>query len=76
LPDTQIFSTGIEFDYDTLAGRLRELAYLNAGIEIIFTDYRLALLRVISRGCSTYHYAGGISEYIEYINSDKQPTPR
>lgn len=73
LPDTQIFSTGIEFDYDTLAGRLRELAYLNAGIEIIFTDYRLALLKSDQPRVSTYHYAGGISEYIEYINSDKQP---
>jgi DNA gyrase subunit B len=73
LPDTQIFSTGIEFDYDTLAGRLRELAYLNAGIEIIFTDYRLALLKSDQPRVSTYHYVGGISEYIEYINSDKQP---
>ncbi|MFM7325774.1 MAG: DNA topoisomerase (ATP-hydrolyzing) subunit B, partial [Nodosilinea sp.] len=73
LPDTQIFSTGIEFDYNTLAGRLRELAYLNAGIEIIFTDYRLALLKSDQPRVSTYHYAGGISEYIEYINSDKQP---
>ncbi len=73
LPDTQIFSTGIEFDYNTLAGRLRELAYLNAGIEIVFTDYRLALLKSDQPRVSTYHYAGGISEYIEYINSDKQP---
>jgi DNA gyrase subunit B len=73
LPDTQIFSTGIEFDYNTLAGRLRELAYLNAGIEIIFTDYRLALLKSDQPRVSTYHYVGGISEYIEYINSDKQP---
>src|SRR4028118_713806 len=36
LPDTQIFSTGIEFDYATVAGRLRELAYLNAGVKITF----------------------------------------
>jgi DNA gyrase/topoisomerase IV subunit B len=45
LPDPLIFTTDTEFDYDTLAGRLRELAYLNAGIEVIFTDYRLELLK-------------------------------
>lgn len=73
LPDTQIFSTGIEFDYNTLSGRLRELAYLNAGIEIIFTDYRLELLKSAEPRVSTYHYAGGITEYVAYINNDKQP---
>jgi DNA gyrase subunit B len=40
LPDTEIFSQGIEFDYSTLSGRLRELAYLNAGVKITFSDYR------------------------------------
>ncbi len=73
LPDTQIFSTGIEFDYNTLSGRLRELAYLNAGIEIVFTDYRLELLKSAEPRVSTYHYAGGITEYVAYINNDKQP---
>jgi DNA gyrase subunit B len=73
LPDKQIFTTVIEFDYDTLAGRLRELAYLNAGIEVIFTDYRLELLKGDKPRVTNFHYAGGISEYIEYINSDKQP---
>ncbi len=73
LPDTQIFTTGIEFDYNTLAGRLRELAYLNAGIEVVFTDYRLDLLKSDGPKVSTYHYAGGITEYVAYINNDKQP---
>lgn len=73
LPDTQIFSTGIEFDYNTLSGRLRELAYLNAGIEIVFTDYRLELLKSDQPRVSIYHYAGGITEYVAYINNDKQP---
>ncbi|NJN58482.1 MAG: DNA topoisomerase (ATP-hydrolyzing) subunit B [Leptolyngbyaceae cyanobacterium SL_5_9] len=72
-PDTQIFTTGIEFDYATLAGRLRELAYLNAGVEITFTDYRLELLKSDQPRIDTYHYAGGIREYISYINKDKQP---
>lgn len=72
LPDTQIFSTGIEFDYDTIVGRLRELAYLNAGINIVFTDYRLELLKSDQPRVSKYYYEGGISEYIAYINTDKQ----
>ncbi|MEO0488265.1 MAG: DNA topoisomerase (ATP-hydrolyzing) subunit B [Cyanobacteria bacterium P01_A01_bin.123] len=73
-PDIQIFATtGIEFDYDTLVSRLRELAYLNAGTEIIFTDYRLSLLRTNEPKVSRFHYAGGIREYIDYINKDKQP---
>lgn len=71
-PDVQIFTTGIEFDYDTLASRLRELAYLNAGTEITFTDYRLDLLKSGEPKVSSFHYAGGIREYIEYINKDKQ----
>ncbi len=72
-PDTQIFTTGIEFDYNTLAGRLRELAYLNAGVEITFTDYRLDLLRQSEPKVETYRYDGGIREYVEYMNRDKQP---
>jgi DNA gyrase subunit B len=73
-PDMQIFTTtGIEFDYVTLANRLRELAYLNAGVEITFADYRLELLKSDQPRMDTYHYAGGIREYISYINKDKQP---
>ena len=45
LPDQEIFSTGIEFDYNTIIGRLRELAYLNAGVKITITDHRLELLK-------------------------------
>jgi DNA gyrase subunit B len=73
LPDIQIFTTGIEFDYATLSGRLRELAYLNAGVEITFADRRLELLKSEEPRVETYHYAGGIREYIAYMNSDKQP---
>lgn len=73
LPDTQIFSTGIEFDYATLSSRMRELAYLNAGVEITFSDHRLELLKSNEPRIETYHYAGGIREYIAYMNKDKQP---
>lgn len=72
-PDTIIFTTGIEFDYATLSGRLRELAYLNAGVQITFTDRRLELLKSGEPRIETYHYEGGIKEYIAYMNRDKQP---
>ena len=68
LPDIEIFSTGIEFDYTTLAGRLKELGYLNAGVKITFTDYRPEEPRV-----ETYCYEGGIKEYVAYMTREKQP---
>jgi DNA gyrase subunit B len=73
LPDTEIFKDGIIFEYATLAGRLKELAYLNAGIKIIFTDNRLELLGSDTPKTDTYYYEGGIREYVSYINADKQP---
>ncbi len=72
-PDTEIFTTGVEFDYTTLAARLRELAYLNAGVKITFSDHRLELLKSNAPKVETYEYKGGIREYISYINRDKQP---
>ncbi|WP_413174707.1 DNA topoisomerase (ATP-hydrolyzing) subunit B [Anabaena azotica] len=72
-PDTQIFTTSIEFDYITLSGRLRELAYLNAGVKIIFTDHRLELLKSDTPRIEVYEYKGGIKEYIAYMNREKQP---
>ncbi|MBD1912661.1 MULTISPECIES: DNA topoisomerase (ATP-hydrolyzing) subunit B [unclassified Leptolyngbya] len=73
MPDVQIFTTGIEFDYATLAGRLRELAFLNGGVRITFTDNRLELRKLTEPHVETYYYEGGIKEYISYVNSDKQP---
>ncbi|MEH2424592.1 MAG: DNA topoisomerase (ATP-hydrolyzing) subunit B [Nostoc sp.] len=72
-PDTQIFTNSIEFDYITLSGRLRELAYLNAGVKITFTDHRLELLKSEIPKIETYEYRGGIKEYIAYMNREKQP---
>ncbi|GBF80792.1 DNA gyrase subunit B [Aphanothece sacrum] len=66
LPDTQIFTGGIEFDYNTLSGRLRELGYLNAGVKITFTDHRQEEPHV-----ETYFYEGGIKEYVAYMCRDK-----
>ena len=73
-PDIQIFSTGIEFDYHTLSARLRELAYLNGGVRIVFSDERAS-----ARGADgeaheeVYHYEGGIKEYVAYMNAEKDP---
>jgi DNA gyrase subunit B len=71
-PDTQIFTVTTEFDYTTLSGRLRELAYLNAGAEITFIDKRLDVLKSDEEKTEVYFYAGGIKEYVAYMNVDKQ----
>jgi DNA gyrase subunit B len=71
-PDDTIFTTGTEFDYITLSGRLRELAYLNAGVRITFTDNRLEVIKSDTPKVETYEYKGGIREYIAYMNADKQ----
>jgi DNA gyrase subunit B len=71
MPDIEIFTTGIEFDYKTLSGRLRELAYLNAGVKIEFRDERLELLKQEEPLVETYLYEGGIREYVTYMNADK-----
>lgn len=72
-PDATIFTTETEFDYITLAGRLRELAYLNAGVKITFSDRRLELLKSNEPKVETYEYKGGIKEYVAYMNREKQP---
>ncbi len=69
-PDKTIFSGGIEFEYALLSSRLRELAYLNGGVKIVFRDER----NQFSNGSfkeEIYLYQGGIKEYVEYMNSEK-----
>jgi DNA gyrase subunit B len=73
LPDIEIFKEGIVFDFDTLAVRFKQLAYLNAGLRISFSDYRLELLEHNEPRIENYYYEGGIREYIAYLNVDKQP---
>ena len=71
-PDPDIFDT-LEFSYDTLRLRLRELAFLNAGLRITFTDERVEPHRVES-----YCYEGGIREFVTFLNKNKellQPEP-
>lgn len=67
-PDRQVFTETIEFDAKVLMTRLRELAYLNAGIRIEFKD-----LRVTPPLSETYCYEGGIREYVRYMVQEKEP---
>lgn len=64
-PDETIFDE-VEYDYDILARRLRELAFLNGGIDITITDERGEHDK-----SETFHYDGGIVEYVKYINKNK-----
>ncbi len=70
-PDKEIFSGGIEFEYALLSSRLRELAYLNGGVKIVFRDERNQLPDGSFKE-EIYLYQGGIKEYVEYMNSEKE----
>jgi DNA gyrase subunit B len=71
LPDKSIF-TATEFNYDTLAQRLRELAFLNKGLEITLTDERTADPKTGEARTATFRYAGGIAEFVKHLNRGKQ----
>jgi len=64
LPDAQIFDS-IEFHYDTLAQRLREIAFLNKGLTITLKDER-------SNKQAEFHYTGGIAEFVKHLNKNKE----
>ena len=67
MPDDTIFET-LNFDYDTLRTRLREMAFLTKGLKITLSDKRAG--REKER---EFHYEGGIKEFVEYINRHKDP---
>src|SRR5580692_2611559 len=71
LPDKTIF-TVTEFNYDTLAQRLREMAFLNKGLEITLTDERTADAKTGEPRRAEFKYAGGISEFVKHLNRGKQ----
>ena len=62
-PDGEIFET-LEFNYDTIAGRLRELSFLNRGLEIVLEDLR-------SDRRDEFKYEGGIVSFVEHLNANK-----
>ncbi len=64
LPDPEIFLTTRDFKYDLLAKRLRELAFLNPGIEITLEDQR-------SNRKESFHFKDGIAEYVSFLNRGK-----
>ncbi|WP_370816825.1 DNA topoisomerase (ATP-hydrolyzing) subunit B [Ruminococcus sp.] len=70
-PDPEIFQETTVFDYETLLKRLREQAFLNAGIKIIFTDKRNESEPV----SETLHYEGGIRQFVEHIHKTRGVTP-
>jgi len=70
LPDKSIFVTA-EFNYDTLAQRLREMAFLNKGLEITLTDERTADNKTGEPRRAEFKYAGGISEFVKHLNRGK-----
>ncbi|WP_341358033.1 DNA topoisomerase (ATP-hydrolyzing) subunit B [Rossellomorea sp. y25] len=65
-PDPEIFTETTEYEYDTLANRIRELAFLNRGIQISIEDKRGEGKR------RDYHYEGGIKSYVEHLNRSKE----
>ncbi|SFC16642.1 DNA gyrase subunit B [Bacillus sp. OV322] len=66
VPDGEIFTETLVYEYDVLAIRLRELAFLNKGIKIILEDKR-------GEGrTNAYHYEGGIKSYVEHLNKSKE----
>ncbi len=71
LPDRSIF-TVTEYNYDTLAQRLRELAFLNKGLEITLVDERTTDPKTGEAKRSDFKYAGGIAEFIKHLNRGKQ----
>ncbi len=70
LPDRTIF-TATEYNYDTLAQRLRELAFLNKGLEIILTDERTSDPKTGEARRAEFRYAGGIAEFVKHLNRGK-----
>ncbi|MCQ2792938.1 MAG: DNA topoisomerase (ATP-hydrolyzing) subunit B [Bacilli bacterium] len=67
-PDATIFQETTTFDYDIICDHLKQMAYLNKGIEIVVEDDREDTKKV-----ETYCYKGGIIEYVQHINANKGP---
>ena len=63
-PDPEIFTETTEIDCDVIANRLREMAFLNKGLKIIFSRHD-------SENVETFHYEGGIGSYVEFLNKNK-----
>jgi len=71
VPDKEIF-TSIEYNHDTLAQRLREMAFLNKGLLITLTDERVTDPKTGEARHTDFKYNGGIAEFIKHLNRGKQ----
>ncbi|MFX3634957.1 MAG: DNA topoisomerase (ATP-hydrolyzing) subunit B [Candidatus Pristimantibacillus sp.] len=65
-PDPEIFKETTIFEYETLQTRVRELAFLNKGIELVLSDDRTGV-------SNSFKYEGGIIEFVKYLNRNKEP---
>ena len=71
-PDPQIFNQTLEYNYDTLASRLRELAFLNKGITVVLTDLR----NKDEEGnaiSETFYSEEGLTEFVRYLDATREP---
>jgi DNA gyrase subunit B len=68
-PDPDIFTETTEFEYDIVASRLRETAFLNRGLEITLVDERVEE----ERREETFHYKGGLVDFVNHLNSKRDP---
>ncbi len=66
MPDSQIFDA-VEWNYDRIRTRLREVAYLNKGFEVVLIDRRQGLEKQ-----ETFKFDGGIADFVEYLNRNKE----
>lgn len=64
-PDSEIFTETTVYDYETLQSRIRELAFLNKGIEIVLSDERTGVT-------NSFKYEGGINEFVKYLNRNRE----
>ena len=65
-PDPEIFTETTEIDHDVIANRLREMAFLNKGLKIVFIDGKTMEEQL-------FHFEGGIASYVEFLNKNKTP---
>ncbi len=72
VPDKTIFTTTVEYNFDTLSQRLRELAFLNKGLVITLTDERTTDSKTGEHKRAEFKYNGGIAEFIKHLNRGKQ----
>ncbi|NUQ00353.1 MAG: DNA topoisomerase IV subunit B [Armatimonadetes bacterium] len=75
LPDDTIFQTTV-YSFERLSERLRDLAYLNGGVKILLTDHREKDPETGEFRSATFHFSGGVAQFVEFLNETKDPLHR